>query len=119
MAIAYTVTINKVTVFGDQRISYVTLTSPASGSDTYTTGGDTITPAQVGLDVIDFADASLAMPAAATTAYGVVITPGPGSGANAKVQLFGSGASSGAVLAEVTGSTAVASFSIIAEFRGV
>lgn len=118
MAIAYVVTINKVTVFGDQRISYVTLTSPASGSDTYTTGGDSITPAQVGLDVIDFADCSLAAPAGQATAYVTLFTPGVGSAAG-KLQLFGSGSSSGAVLAEVTGATAVASFSINCEFRGV
>lgn len=118
MAIAYTVTINKVTVYGDMRIVYVTLASPASGSNTYTAGGDSITPAQVGLDYIDYADAGdLNLGGTPATGYAVNMIPNGSSAC--KVQLFGGGASAGAVLQEPSGGTAVASGTIIAEFRGV
>ena len=118
MAIAWTAVINKSTVFGDERVFFVTLTSPASGSDTYTTGGDNIAPALVGLDYIDFATADLAVPSGQATGYVVNITPGVGAGVNAKLQLFG-GAASGVALAEVSSSTAVASYTINAVFYGV
>lgn len=120
MAIAYTVVINKVTVYGDQRVSFCTLTSPASGSDTYTTGGDTLAPSAVGLDYIDFAVAgTVVYPAAKTTAYVPSIIPGSGANANMKVQLFATGASSGAALSELGSATAVASFSVNVMFIGV
>ena len=120
MAIAWSVVINKVTVFGDQRVVYATLTSPASGSDTYTTGGDTVAPSAVGLDVIDFVNITgVAEPTALTTGYIVNIIPGVGSAANMKVQLFATGGSSGAALAELGSSTAVASFSFEGQFFGV
>jgi hypothetical protein len=117
MAIAWAVTINKVTVFGDQRISYCTLVSPASCS--YTTGGDSITPAQVGLDVIDFANLNLAIVTSGmTTAYAVNFTPGTGSAAG-KLQLFTTTAAT-APLAELgSSSSAAESYTIVGEFRGV
>lgn len=120
MAIKWSVAINKVTVFGDERVVYATLTSPASGSDTYTTGGDIITPAQVGLAYIDFANCNVAYPTGGATAYLVNIVPGVGENANALVQLFTAATSTGPTdpLAEAQGST-VASYSFNVQFFGV
>lgn len=117
MAIAWSATITKATVFGDQRVFYVTLTSPASGNDTYTTGGDTLAPSLVGLDYIDFVNCNLVVPTGQATAYIPNITPN-GDG-NAKLQLFGGASGSGAALAEVSGSTAIASYTILCQFFGV
>src|SRR5215469_9133829 len=50
MAVTYTATINRVHVVGDQKVMDVSFS--ANGS--YATGGDTLAPASVGLDVIDF-----------------------------------------------------------------
>jgi len=124
MAIAWAVTINKVTVFGDQRVVYATLTSPASGSDTYTAGGDVITPAQLGLAYIDFVNANDCfiggyMSGGSNTSYAVDIEPGVGENANAKVVLFESTTGAPEPFAEVAGATAVASATISIQAFGV
>jgi hypothetical protein len=120
MAIAYTIVINKVTVFGDQRVVYATLSTPASGSNTYTSGGDTITPASVGLAYIDYADANaLITTSNGANAYVVNITPGVGENVAAKIQLYTSNGAAPNALAEETNGTAVASFSMNVQFFGV
>lgn len=121
MATVWTVTINTqfTQIQGSERVMDVTLLAPTGA--TYTTGGDSITAAQVGLDVIDFV---IAMPdgnAANTNGVGLV-APNLGSGPGAtsvKLQLFGTGGSSGATLVELAGATSVAAFGIRARFYGV
>ena len=124
MAIVWSVTINKVTVFGDQRIVYATLSSPASGSDTYTAGGDVLTPAAVGLAYVDFANANACIiggyaSAGSNTSYLVDIVPGAGENANMKVVLFESTTGAPEPFVEVTAATAVASATISVQFFGV
>lgn len=92
------VTLNKQTVFGDEKVSYVTIVCGAN----YVAGGDTFTPAQCGLDVIDYVSflGVGVLTAGGTTA--VVPTLSYLSTPSAPLlQLFGTGAASTAALAEM------------------
>lgn len=115
MAIVWTPTINKVTVFGDERVVYATLTS---NGGSYTAGGDSVTNASIGLDVLDFADGNPGVVAAGTTGFLVNIIPGAGSGASFKVQLLATGSGNQAALAEFSGTPGNLT-TISCEFRGV
>lgn len=114
MAITVTSTYRKNHVVGDQRV----MDFAFSISGTYVTGGFTITPPSVGLDVIDF----------------VVITPDPSSGAGTavayvyawnsstgKVQLFVTPSSPDGTLAmvELTNTTTVTTAGFNALIYGV
>jgi hypothetical protein len=124
MAIVWSVTINKVTVMGDQRVVYATLTSPASGSDTYTAGGDTLLPSAVGLAYIDFVNTNAATiggyaSGGSNTLYGVNIIPGVGENVAAKVLLYQSTTGAPEPFSEVVAATSVASTTITCQFFGV
>lgn len=117
MAVTWSATINKKTTYGDQMIVFATL----SASGTYTTGGDNVNPALVGLDVIDYCDITIVQSAAlGTTGFVGQITPGVGSLANAKLQVYGMAAAAGVgtPLAEASAGTTLTGFIAIAEFRG-
>lgn len=114
MAIVWTAVVTKVTVFGDERVSYVTLTSNGGA---YTAGGDVVTPASIGLDYVDYADSGVALVSGGGTAFVVNLTFTPGSNANVKIQLFGSNGAAAAPLIEFVG-TPGANTVIQAEFRG-
>lgn len=101
------------TVFGNERVVYATLL--ASGS--YTSGGDTINASQFGLDYVDFANVSGAVVTSAGGTTGFVGVPIASFPANSfKLQLFGTGASNGAALAEPSGS--IANYVATIEVRG-
>jgi hypothetical protein len=92
------VTLNKQTVFGDERVSWVTVVM----AGTYVSPGDTITAAQCALDVIDYIvvlGAGATVTTGSTTAYAIVPAVASG-GASAALQAFGGSGSSGTALAE-------------------
>lgn len=72
MAVA--VTVNKIGVWGDRKVNQVTL----SYSGSYPTGGETLTPASCGLNVIEQVIVGEAQNAAGTLAYPVAYRPSTG-----------------------------------------
>lgn len=76
-------------------------------SSSYATGGDTMTPASVGLGIITKLDIASGEPTALTTSYllSAVQTSGP---TVAKVQAFVTGSASGVAFSEVTNATNLA-----------
>jgi hypothetical protein len=105
---------------GDQRVMDVTLLAPAGA--TYTSGGDSITPAQVGLDVVDYV--VVMVDGFGSNTNGVaLVAPNLGSASGGettiKMQLFGTGAASGDTFAELGASTAVAALQLHCLFYGV
>jgi hypothetical protein len=90
------VTLKEQTVFGNKRVSWVTVVM----GPTYATPGDTFTAAQCGLDVIDFIVplGQITTTGGGTTAFapGVSVTTNNTVGV---IQAFG-GAASGAALTE-------------------
>ncbi len=103
---------SKQTVFGDQRIVQGLLTA----TGTYTAGGDNITPATFGLDVIDSANLNDCI-VSSTTA---LMTASPSTFPTTtgfKVQLFGdSGGAAGSALGEASGT--ITGFTILVEVKG-
>jgi hypothetical protein len=81
MAITVTTTINKNHIFGDQRV----MDCSFSINGTYVTGGFTISPNVVGLDVIDYVDAGVDASSGAGTAVAYLYGWNKSSG---KMQLF-------------------------------
>lgn len=103
-------------VIGSERMMDVTLV----GTGTYTTGGDTVTAAALGLDVIDFIIPVIDGNGANTNGVAVV-APNLGSSPGAtsvKLQLFGTGGGSGQTLAEVGNATTVTGITIRARVFG-
>lgn len=99
MAAAVTsVTLTEQTVFGNKRVSFVTIVPSAS----YVAGGDTFTPAQCGLDVIDYV--VFRGPAVLTAGGTTAAVPGISllsTASSLLLQLFGTGSSSTTALIEL------------------
>ena len=91
------VTVNSQTVFGNKKVSHITVVPGAS----YVAGGDTFTPAQCGLDVIDWLVPLFGQLTAGCATAVVPVLSILGTAAAPLLQLFGTGASSTAALAEM------------------
>ena len=114
MAITATLTYNKNHVNGDQRVMDFSI----SLSGTYVTGGFTITPASVGLDVIDFVIPVPDPSAGAGTAVAYVYAWNSSTG---KMQLFVTPSSPDGTLAmvELTSTTTVTTAGVRCLIYGV
>ena len=101
---------------GDQRVMDVTLvaTGNYTNSGTITNSGDTLTPATVGLDVIDFIAFTLDM-SGGTNANNIGIPTW--NSANGKIQLFASNSAS--TIAEMTNNTTITGLSFRCLIYGV
>lgn len=116
MAITWAVTINKTHDFGDQVIKDVTLTA----TGTYTTGGDSVTAAALGLDVIDFMEVMVDGNGANTNGTALV-SPNLATAGSAKLQLWGAnGAAAGvATFVEIPAATTMTGLTLHCLVYGV
>lgn len=105
-------------VMGTERVVYGTLT----GSSSYATGGDSITPAAFGLDYVDFIDVSFIIN---STTSGYIVEQASSSGnptsSTVKLQVFGMNAAAGVgnAFTEITAATNLSTFSVIVQVFGV
>lgn len=113
MAVTWTGTLNRNNVWGHERA--MDFSFLATG--TYTTGGDAITAAQVGLDVIDLMLPVVDVSAGSGTPAGAVLAWNNSTG---KMQLFVQGtAGAGTLMVELTNGTTITGFGFRAIVLGV
>ena len=107
MAVTWAVTINSQ--FHQSVGSETVVDATIVGTGTYTTGGDVLTAAALGLDVIDFISGNVDGNGANTNGAALPawnLGSGPGA-TSVTIMLFGGAASSGATFAQLGSSTTV------------